>query len=122
MNSLLEAMGVLSEGGECGGPKSIREPSTSRRCATSRGRVREHWRTKNSIHDRSQRISGFLGESLPMAAFPYITWHLDPESTGNFKSFVTVGILQDSDAFQGQIAKYFNDNGPLYEFEEYRRR
>lgn len=54
--------------------------------------------------------------------FPYITWHLDSESLGNFKSYVTVGIWDDAEAFHEQIASYFTDNKPLLPFEKYRRR
>jgi hypothetical protein len=57
-----------------------------------------------------------------MADFPYITWHLDPESTGDFKSFVTVGLWHGSDAFRDQVAAQFNDDKPLLPFEKYRRR
>jgi hypothetical protein len=35
-------------------------------------------------------IAAFLSASIPMADFPYIPWHLDPESTGDFRSFVTI--------------------------------
>jgi hypothetical protein len=82
----------------------------------------KHWQTRNSIADRSGLIAEFLSASLPMADFPYITWHLDPESTGDFRSFVTVGLWQDSDAFRDQGAAYFNDGNPLLPFEKYRRR
>ena len=82
----------------------------------------EHWQTQNSIADRSGLIAEFLSASLPMADFPYITWHLDPESTGDFKSFVTVGMWKDSTAFRHQVAAYFNDGKPMLPFEKYRRR
>jgi len=82
----------------------------------------EHWRTRNSIANRSGLIAEFLSASLPMADFPYITWHLDPESTGDFKSYVTVGLWQDSAAVRDQVAAYFNDDKSLLLFEKYRRR
>ena len=34
---------------------------------------------------------------------------------------MNVGIWTDSDAFQEQIARYFNDDGPTREFEAARR-
>ena len=34
---------------------------------------------------------------------------------------MNVGIWTDSDAFQDQIARYFNDEGPIKEFEVARR-
>jgi hypothetical protein len=81
-----------------------------------------HWNTRNSVQDRSGLIAEFLSGSLPMSEFPYITWHLDAESLGNFKSFVTVGLWQDAEAFRKQIACYFNDTKPMLPFEKYRRR
>jgi hypothetical protein len=57
-----------------------------------------------------------------MANVPYITWHLDPESLGNFKSYVTIGLWADAATFAEQVAKYFNDDKPLLPFEKYRRR
>jgi len=57
-----------------------------------------------------------------MANFPYITWHLDPESLGNFKSYVTIGLWADAKTFGEEVAKYFNDDKPLLAFEKYRRR
>ena len=64
----------------------------------------------------------FLSDSLPMTDFPYITWHLDAESLGNFKSYVTVGLWQGADAFREQVANYFNDTKPMLPFEQFRRR
>lgn len=81
-----------------------------------------HWKTNNTIGNRSGLIAEFLSDSLPMTQFPYITWHLDAEALGNFQSYVTVGIWEDADAFQEQIASYFNDTKPLLAFEKYRRR
>ena len=81
-----------------------------------------HWKIRNNIADRSGLIAEFLSASLPMADFPYITWHLDPESTGDFRSYVTVGLWQDSAAFRDQVAAYFNDDKPMLSFEKYRRR
>ena len=45
-----------------------------------------HWKTNNTIGDRSGLIAEFLSDSLPISDFPYITWHLDAESLGDFKS------------------------------------
>jgi hypothetical protein len=82
----------------------------------------EHWKTNNTIGDRSGLIAEFLSDSLPLAAFPYITWHLDANSLGDHKSYVTVGLWRDAVDFAEQIAKYFNDDRPLLPFEQYRRR
>ncbi len=88
----------------------------------SKKKFLNHWNTKNPISDRTGLIAEFLSDSLKIADFPYITWHLDPESFGDFKSYVTVGLWQDSDAFKEQVAAYFNDDKPLLPFEKYRRR
>ena len=82
----------------------------------------KHWQTRNTIANRRGLIAEFLSDSLSMSQFPYITWHLDSESLGNFKSYVTVGFWNDSDAFRDQVAAYFNDDKPLLDFEQYRRR
>src|ERR1051326_9480493 len=81
-----------------------------------------HWKTNNTIRDRTGLMAEFLSDSLPMSQFPYITWHLDSESLGNFKSYVTVGLWQDAHAFREQVAAYFNDEKPMLPFEQYRRR
>lgn len=81
-----------------------------------------HWKTNNTIGDRTGLMAEFLSDSLPMADFPFITWHLHSESLGDFKSFVTVGIWNEAEAFREQVAAYFNDEKPLLPFEKYRRR
>jgi len=81
-----------------------------------------HWKTNNTIGDRSGLMAEFLSDSLPTKEFPYITWHLDGESLGNFRSYVTVGLWQDAEKFSDQVANYFNDERPLLAFEKYRRR
>lgn len=82
----------------------------------------KHWQTKNTITDRRGLIGEFLSDSVSIPEFPYITWHLDPESLANFRSYVTVGIWDESDDFEDQVASYFNDDGPMESFEKYRRR
>lgn len=82
----------------------------------------DHWRTQNTIKDRKGLVAEFLSDSLPVKDHPYITWHLDAESLGNFRSFVTVGIWEDATAFQTQIEPLFNDDKQLLFFEKYRRR
>lgn len=82
----------------------------------------KHWKTKNSIANRTKLIAEFLSDSLKIIDFPYITWHLDPESLGDYRSYVTVGIWEDTEAFEKEVAAYFNDDKPLLPFEKYRRR
>ncbi len=81
-----------------------------------------HWRTNNTIGNREGLIAEFLSDALPLADFPYITWHLDGESLGDFKSYVTIGLWADAKDFKNQVADYFNDEKPILEFEKYRRR
>jgi len=80
------------------------------------------WKTKNTVPKREGLIGEFLSDGLPVKEFPYITWHLDSESLGNFKSFVTVGLWRSAEDFDSQISKNFNDDKPLLSFEKYRRR
>lgn len=82
----------------------------------------KHWKTNNTIGNRNGLIAEFLSNSLPIADFPYITWHLDGESLGDFTSYVTIGLWANADDFKGQIANYFNDSNPMLPFEKYRRR
>ena len=82
----------------------------------------QHWRENNRIEDRSGLIAEFLSDSLKPSDLPFITWHLDEQSLGNFRSYVTVGIWADGDAFAEQIAQYFNDDKPMLPFEQFRRR
>jgi hypothetical protein len=82
----------------------------------------KHWKAKNTIGNRSGLIAEFLSNSLPIADFPYITWHLDGESLGDFTSYVTIGLWANADDFKDQIANYFNDSNPMLPFEKYRRR
>lgn len=82
----------------------------------------KHWKTQNTIDDKKGLMGEFLSDSLPIDQYPFITWHLDPESLGNFKSYVTIGLWQKPEDFKEQVADYFNDDKPLLPFEKYRRR
>jgi hypothetical protein len=83
---------------------------------------REHWNKRNAIDDRDGLIGEFLSEALASKDYPYITWHLDPESSGDFKSYVTVGLWSNPEAFAREVARHFNDDEPILAFEKYRRR
>jgi hypothetical protein len=82
----------------------------------------EHWRTIATVRDRTGLIAEYLSEVESTKAYPYITWHLDSESLGDYKSFVNVSIWQDANAFHEQLGKAFNDLLPMKDFEKYRRR
>ena len=80
------------------------------------------WREQATIGDRTGLIGEFLSEAAKLTDYPYITWHLDQDHLGNFKSFVNVGFWNDERAFYEQVAKNFNDDRPMLPFEAYRRR
>lgn len=82
----------------------------------------DHWKNNNRVDDRRGLIAEFLSDPLDTKSFPHVTWHLDGESLGDFKSYVTVGLWSDADEFEKQIAQHFNDGQPLKSFEKYRRR
>ncbi|MDE2229788.1 MAG: hypothetical protein KGL11_12215 [Alphaproteobacteria bacterium] len=82
----------------------------------------EFWRTKATVEDRTGLVGEFLSETMTPKDFPYITWHMDPDTLGDHKSFVNAGIWADEEAFHEQIGKNFNDDKPMLPFEKYRRR
>ena len=82
----------------------------------------KYWREEASINDRTGLVGEFLSEAAKMKDYPYITWLLDPDHLGNFKSFVNVGIWTDGGSFYEQVAKNFNDENPMKPFEAHRRR
>ena len=48
----------------------------------------EHWKTNNSISDRTGLIAEFVSDTLADGVLSeYITWHLDSESQRNFNIF-----------------------------------
>ena len=80
------------------------------------------WKAVAKVGDRKGLITEMLSEVRTPKDFWYATWSLDPESLGDFKSYVNVGFWNDDDEFQKQIADKFNDDSPLKDFEMYRRR
>jgi hypothetical protein len=82
----------------------------------------EFWRTKATVENPAGLVGEFLSEPGSLKDFPYITWHLDPESLGDHKPFVNVAFWADEQAFRSQIAPKFNDDLPMLPFEKYRRR
>jgi hypothetical protein len=80
------------------------------------------WRTVAIIGDRTGLIAEFLSDARTPRDFPYITWHFDPETLGDHKSFITMGIWQDETAFHEQLGRKFDDDRSLLPFEKYRRR
>ena len=80
----------------------------------------DFWKREAVVDDRTGMIGEFLSE-VDRRNYPNITtWNLDddPES---YRCFVNVGLWEDEQAFNEQIAKYFNDNQPCKHFEQARR-
>lgn len=82
---------------------------------------REYWAQETRVQDRQGLVGEFLSEVGSKDDYPYITWTLDNQDAASSKAYVNVGIWTDSNAFQDEIAKYFNDDGPIREFEMARR-
>jgi hypothetical protein len=82
----------------------------------------KHWREVNKVEVRDGLVAEFLSESISAKVFPHTTWHLDPESLGDFKSFVNVAVWRDAKDFHEQIARHYNDTRAMLPFEKYRRR
>ena len=79
------------------------------------------WSQEARVQDRRGLVGEFLNEVGSKDDYPYITWNLDDQGAQASQLYVNVGIWTDSDAFQEQIARYFNDDGPIREFEAARR-
>ena len=88
----------------------------------SRKQFIDHWNTLNTVADRSGLSFEFLSGAIPAQAFPNTTWHLDSDSLGDHKSYVTVGLWRDEQAFLSAISGFFGDDLPMKPFEKYRRR
>jgi hypothetical protein len=81
-----------------------------------------HWKGGNRVKNRDGLIAEFLSDAIPPKNFPDTTWHLDPESLGNFRSYVTVGLWRSEQDFLAEIGGYFDDTRKMQPFEKYRRR
>ena len=82
---------------------------------------RRFWSQEAQVQDRLGLVAEFLSEVGAKDEYPYITWTLDDQGGEASQVYVNVGIWTDSDAFQEQIARYFNDDGPIRDFEAARR-
>ena len=82
---------------------------------------RRFWSQEARVQDRLGLVGEFLCEVGSKDDYPYITWALDDQGAEASQVYVNVGIWTDADAFQEQIARYFNDEGPTREFEAARR-
>ncbi|MDE0008940.1 MAG: hypothetical protein OXS50_11740, partial [Gammaproteobacteria bacterium] len=82
---------------------------------------REFWAQEAQVQDRLGLIAEFLSEVGSKEDYPYITWTLDDQAAEPSQMYVNVGIWTDPDAFRDQIARYFNDDGPIRDFEAARR-
>ena len=82
---------------------------------------RGYWAQEARVQDRMGLVGEFLSEVGSKDDYPYITWTLDDQGGEPSQVYVNVGIWMDPVAFQDQIARYFNDDGPIREFEATRR-
>ena len=82
---------------------------------------RGFWAEEARVQDRLGLVAEFLSEVGSKDDYPYITWTLDDLGAEASQTYVNVGIWTDSDAFREQIARYFNDDGPIRAFEAARR-
>ena len=82
---------------------------------------REFWAREALVQDREGLIGEFLSEVGSRDDYPYITWILNDQDAEPSEVYVNVGIWADPDAFQEQIARYLNDDGPIRTFEAARR-
>ena len=82
---------------------------------------REFWTEEARVQDRLGLVAEFLSEVGSKEDFPYITWTLDDQAEEPSEVYVNVGIWTNPDAFRDQIARYFNDDGPIRDFEAARR-
>lgn len=85
------------------------------------GQFHEFWSREARVQDRLGLVGEFLSEVGSKDEYPYITWSLDGHGAPPGEVYVNVGIWSDADAFRDQIARYFNDNGPIRAFEAARR-
>lgn len=81
----------------------------------------EFWTHQAQVQDRLGLVAEFLSEVGAKEEFPYITWTLEDQAAAPGHLYVNVGIWTDPDAFRDQIARYFNDDGPIRDFEAARR-
>lgn len=82
----------------------------------------QHWKTVNTVADRSQLIGEFVCKPYSREDFNYIDWQLEADQPEESVSFVTIGLWSEAEAFREQVARHFNlDDDPKF-FEAHRRR
>lgn len=81
----------------------------------------DFWQSEAVVQDRDGLVGEFLSEVGSNQRYEFITWDLDGSNDKSQKTYINVGIWEDADSFQDQIAQYFNDENPLREFEAERR-
>ena len=79
------------------------------------------WKQEAIVQDRKGLVGEFLSEIGSRERYAYTTWAFEEPERDTYKIFVNVAIWDDADAFEEQIAKYFNDKKPLESFEAERR-
>lgn len=82
----------------------------------------DFWQNNATIKNKSGLIGEFLSKPLPADKVPFKVEdlsHKDGELP--YISFVNVGMWKDMGTFHQQIGRYFNDDKPILDFEQYRR-
>src|SRR6476646_2210258 len=83
--------------------------------------LRDWWQDHAYIENDDGLFRESLSAPIPAQDLPFASDDLhDPE--GGYQVFVNVGVWRDRDDFREQVAKYFDDDGPLQPFEHERRR
>jgi hypothetical protein len=82
----------------------------------------DFWQNIATIKDQSGLVGEFLSEPLPAEQVPFKVNDLSSMSDElPYISFVNVGFWRDMQTFHQQVGKYFNDENPPLEFEQYHR-
>lgn len=81
-----------------------------------------YWKHKARIDDKSSLAAEYLSAPMSPREVPF---QVDDLTFGhgilNCKHFINVGIWETWDAFNEQVGKHMNDDGPLQPFEADRR-
>jgi len=81
---------------------------------------KKYWKEAGPVEDRSLMVGEFLNEPEGDEKFPWVTGDL---RNGDASRFINVGLWASAEAFQQQIARYFDPAAGKLPFEfELRRR
>jgi hypothetical protein len=83
------------------------------------------WQTTYTIKNREGLVGEYLSEVKTNAEHPFITWPIRCDYAHNDRDcshFINVAIWEAANRFQDEIAKNFNDNNAILDFEIERRK